>query len=920
MPSSRNSRIRQASALAKAAVVIAGLAFAVPTLSLALQVAAPTPAGAALQSWNGKVTRVLDGDTLEIDGGGSPQKVIRLAGINTNENHETPKCYADEATARLSSLVNGKQVTLRAQRANSYTKDNRAIRHVFVNGTNVSQLMLKEGYGMPIIFTENNEYDYAADYVTAFWEANRAGVGIHNPNLCGAGPRADFPITMSTNGDADGAEESNLNGEYVRLRNHGTTPFDLTGWQWKDSALEFYNFPSGTQISPGGALTIHTGQGTNTATDQYFGKTSSIFSGIDGAFLLDPQRDMRAFNFWPCVGPCNDTAAPNVEITRLDTAPWGTNDYFDLTNRGTTTVNLQDWRLESYPHIKTIDAPITLAPSATIRVTIGPGTDSQTGLFMNRSAPIFDPEPVGDSALAIDSLGNVVACKAYGKTTCAPHPGKARSERIGADFNGDGWADAALSAPGEDIGSVKNAGAVNVRYGEDPGITQDRPVFGIARLRPQFLSQSGPITGATETNDYFGDVTTSGDFNGDGYDELVIGVPREDVGSQRDAGAIHVLNGGPAGLDARRERSFDQNGPIPGYAESGDRFGAALAAGDFNHDGFDDLVVGVPGENASQGYLALIYGTANGLNDSGSVSIGQYGPVVGVAETGDEFAASLAADDLNADGFDDLAIGAPGEAFGTRTNVGMSHLLMGSANGLTTAGNYAVAQGDGAPGAWAGGERFAASLATGDVTGDGAADLVVGTPGDWVRSQRSAGSATVLHGSPSSRVGTNASVLTQSGALPGGAEANDAVGASVAVGDLDEDGYGDVIVGAPDESFGSSTGAGMVGIAFGAEGGVSGSGSIAQGTAPLTGYGAEWGDHFGAHLEILDRNGDGLADITVGVPGENLGSIVDSGTMHFFDGARNRAGTSPQRPGGSSIAYSQNAFGGGIEPGDAFGS
>lgn len=144
---------------------------------------------------------------------------------------------------RLSSLVNGKQVTLRAQRANSYTKDNRAIRHVFVNGTNVSQLMLKEGYGMPIIFTENNEYDYAADYVTAFWEANRAGVGIHNPNLCGAGPRADFPITMSTNGDADGAEESNLNGEYVRLRNHGTTPFDLTGWQWKDSALEFYNFP-----------------------------------------------------------------------------------------------------------------------------------------------------------------------------------------------------------------------------------------------------------------------------------------------------------------------------------------------------------------------------------------------------------------------------------------------------------------------------------------------------------------------------------------------------------------------------------------------------------------------------------------------------------------------------------------------------
>lgn len=72
---------------------------------------------------------------------------------------------------------------------------------------------------------------------------------------------------------------------------------------------------------------------------------------------------------------------------------------------------------------------------------------------------------------------------------------------------------AALSAPGEDIGSVRNRRRrQRALRGGDPGITPDRPVFGIARLRPQFL---GPITGATETNDYFGDVTTSGDFNGD---------------------------------------------------------------------------------------------------------------------------------------------------------------------------------------------------------------------------------------------------------------------------------------------------------------------------------------------------------------------------------------------------------------------
>jgi hypothetical protein len=295
------------------------------------------------------------------------------------------------------------------------------------------------------------------------------------------------------------------------------------------------------------------------------------------------------------------------------------------------------------------------------------------------------------------------------------------------DFNGDGYGDVAVGVVGEDFGSVVGDyfGAVHVIYGTK---------FGLAATGDQVWTQDSlGIEDSAYPGDRFGSVLAAGDLNGDGYDDLAIGAPNEIIGGMNYAGGVNVIYGSPSGLTAKGNQFWTQDSPgIEDSAESSDHFGVALAAGDFNLDGYDDLAVGVYGESIGSlsfaGAVNVIYGSKVGLTAIDNQFWHQDSPgIQDSAEEYDAFGLSLAVGDFNGDGYDDLAVGVYNEEIGSILGAGAVNVFYSSEFGLKASGNQFWHQDSiGIEDSVESGDYFGRALAAADFNNDGRDDLAVG--------------------------------------------------------------------------------------------------------------------------------------------------------------------------------------------------
>jgi len=256
---------------------------------------------------------------------------------------------------------------------------------------------------------------------------------------------------------------------------------------------------------------------------------------------------------------------------------------------------------------------------------------------------------------------------------------------ISGDFNNDNYPDLAIGVPGEAIGSIQDAGAVNIIYGR---------ATGLHSRRNQIIHQDvARFNGGAEAADRFGVSLSSGDYNRDGIDDLAIGVPGEAIGSITNAGAVQVVYGNTAGLLGSNDIIFHQNtARIPGGSEREDRFGISLASGDFNADGYDDLVIGVPGEAIGKindaGAVNVLYGATAGLSGLRSKIWHQNSAgIPGVAEKEDRFGTALAAGRINRFRYEDLTISVVGEDWITTPEPNTAETLFGGTNGINAVGS-----------------------------------------------------------------------------------------------------------------------------------------------------------------------------------------------------------------------------------------
>ena len=447
-----------------------------------------------------------------------------------------------------------------------------------------------------------------------------------------------------------------------------------------------------------------------------------------------------------------------------------------------------------------------------------------------------------------------------------------------ADFNNDGFDDLAVGVRGEDISSVQDAGAVNVILGGPAGLTaagnrvwaqstagidgevefQDR--FGntlaacdfdgdnfddlaigilgegftgsvqVMRGAPGGLeargnriwSQATPgILGVHETGDHFGVSLACGDFNHDGYSDLAAGAAFEEVDGVNTAGGVNVIYGSADGLTAAGDQFFTQNsGDIDEQAEFADLFGRHLAAGDFNNDGYDDLAVSAKGETiddvASAGSVTVLMGSRTGLLAVGSQTFHQDPLMIPDGpDPDDRFGSSLTAADFNNDGFDDLAIGSEGEdAFGVDFS-GTVIVLFGGASGIAVTGREILRQSPGGLGdERESGDTFGHTAAAGDFDNDGFADLVIGVSGEGIGARSLAGLLHVVHGRPEGFDATQ-TWSQESPGIDGEAQSNDLFSESLAAGDFNRDGFGDLAIGVPGEDVRGLAGIGQVHVIYG---------------------------------------------------------------------------------------------------------
>jgi endonuclease YncB( thermonuclease family) len=395
----------------------------------------PDGTGPTCLIWKAKVVDVNDGDTIDvdIDGDGSRRRFsIRFIGVQAMEQtrysrnpaKRRGRCHALQATNLVERLVKLGRHRVRLS-AQSPRKDSmgRLFRSVAVKiGGRWQDIGETEmAQGATLWMHVAGETAWNSRYNSLGQEAARRRIGLWNPATCGNGPSQSVPLKVWVMSDPLGEDTIDVNSEYIRIRNlSATASVPLARWSVRDSGLRRYTFPRGTVLGPGRTITVHSGRGRRVGDSFYWGLPGTVFENSasggdqgDGAYLFDPQGDLRNYMVYPCLVACTD---PNQGAVRVIQHAVG-REYVLVQNISTRALDLYGYELRM-PGGYAFGRDSALQPGETIEVDVkgDPSQDTRLLRHMGINGPYLPDRGGAVSLTTFDEI--VLDCDAWGSGHC----------------------------------------------------------------------------------------------------------------------------------------------------------------------------------------------------------------------------------------------------------------------------------------------------------------------------------------------------------------------------------------------------------------------------------------------------------------------------------------------------------------------
>ncbi|MCX5868662.1 MAG: hypothetical protein NT009_14495 [Proteobacteria bacterium] len=648
-----------------------------------------------------------------------------------------------------------------------------------------------------------------------------------------------------------------------------------------------------------------------------------------GETYLVYGRDEQLYEVWPFA-----ITAPSVTFLGIaagDNSGYAVSEAGDVNGDGFDDILIGAWKVhvggksdagETYLIYggRSLPASWDLAGDAPNATFQGKAVDDQSGASVSGAGDVngdgYDDILIG--AKLADPSGKSAAGEAYLVYGSATWPanmvqdfsvtppdvtfqGKAVNNESGrvvsgaGDVNGDGFADILIGAWGASPSGRPGAGETYLIYGGKylPA------TWDFSGVSPDVVFQGKSIGDSSAYS-----VAGAGDVNGDGYADILIGATTADPPGRTSAGETYLVYGG---LDPENYRHRELAGDFKvreadnlflGAGINGKSGWSAALVGDVNGDGYDDILIGAWDMGRlgrfHNGEAYLYYGKP-GLKGAHSINFPESMPsqpdvkFIGIKEDDNLGYSVSGAGDLNADGYDEILIGAPG-AWGGK---GEAYVIYGG-NSMTpgTIWDFSTWSPQITITGKAAGDILGWSVSgAGDVNGDGYSDMLIGAPGADPSGRINAGEAYIIYGARVLSSTWDLSVTPPDVTFQGQA-AGDGLGWSVSgAGDVNRDGFADILLGAYQASPGAKPQAGEAYLIYGSNS-LPAAWDLSTTPAGAAFLGKNSGDQCGSSVSGAgDFNGDGYADILLGAPFTAVGVLSGAGEAYLVYGTALPLGT-----------------------------